>query len=143
MSENFKQIQQQLRLALNEPTVPERLVAHTCRLCEAVVWGQKAEKQLEQNGANLSKQDIVRLTAIGVLGQLALGKCLPDMPSLSVMAQQLADQPWFQNRCNGTARDALHGLHSGVFLRPDTKITKPRPARKAGTGACENNGPVR
>lgn len=140
MSENFKQIQQQLAAALNEPRAPQRLIEQTRRRCEAVVWGRQAEQRLAQQGAPLSQEEIGKLAAISTLGQLALTKRLPDGMSLSHLAQQIADEPCFQRQLGGTAHDTLRSLRSGALMR---QTAQTRAAHRIDGGTRDKQGPVR
>ena len=143
MSENFKQIQRQLQVVLDEPVAPAKLVSQTRRCCEAVVWARESEEQLARQGASLSKEGICRLAAISALGQLALEKRLPDGPPLPALAQQLAAEPRFQRQLGGTAHDVLHALRSGALLRRMAETAQPAPARQPGCETRDKRGPAR
>lgn len=115
--EKFKNIQSALRAAMREPeSVPSALVVRTARRCEAVLAAREAENHLRQ-GKNLSAEEVYDLTAAGLLGQIALGRCLPDGETVPEMTRRLASSPRLRRQLSGTAENALHCLHSGVLVR--------------------------
>lgn len=115
--EKFMNIQSALRTAMREPeSVPSALVARTARRCEAVLAAREAENRLRLGG-NLSAEDVYNLTAAGLLGQLAMGKHLPEDGTVPEMTRRLAASPWLRRHLSGTAEDALHSLHSGALVR--------------------------
>ena len=114
--EKFMNIQSALRTAMREPeSVPSALVVRTARRCEAVLAAREAENRLRR-GENLSTEEVYGLTAAGLLGQLAMGKHLPEDGTVPEMTRRLATSPWLRRHFSGTAKDALHSLHSGALV---------------------------
>ncbi len=128
--EKFMNIQSALRSAMREPeSVPSALVVRTARRCEAVLAAREAENRL-RGGKNLSPEEVYDLTAAGLLGQLAIGKRLPEDGTVPEMTRRLAASPWLRRHLSGTAENALHSLHSGALMRGGMEKTN-------GTGQTE------
>ncbi len=117
----FLNIQSALRAATSAPeNAPTALVRRTARKCEAVLAGREAERLLKQE-AGLPTEEIYDLAAASVLGQLALGKGLPEGRDVSEMRHQLSSSAWFRSRFDGTAEAALQCLRNGTLFRSGTE----------------------
>lgn len=119
--ENFLNIQCALRTATEAPeAAPSGVIAHTVRRCEAVLAGREAERRLKQE-TELPPEKVYDLAAAGVLGQLALGRRLPEGRDISEMQRQLSASGWFRQQLSGTAENALNCLRSGTLLLGGTE----------------------
>lgn len=113
----FTTIQNTLRNATREPqTVPAELMERTALRCEAVVAGREARKMLQQE-SEIPAQEVYELTAACVLGNLAMRKPLPEGSKVPDLIRRLAAFEGLQRQLDGTAKNALLCLDSGILLR--------------------------
>lgn len=122
--------------AMDEPSVPERLVQSTIVRAQAVSAGRRAEERLEREEGKLSPEERTLLAAEGMIGRLALVSSLPEGVAVGQLTEQLASEPRFVRAVE--KGNVLARLKNGELLQ--TAIHQPDGRKQS---VPERNGPRR
>lgn len=114
---NEMTIKNRIESAIGVQSAPEKLVKQTVLRVQGIVAGRNAEQRLEQEGSQLSKEEVAYLTAAGLIGRLAISGPLPEGGSLQQMTEQLVSSPRLQQRLNRPVEETLSRLRSGSLLK--------------------------
>ena len=130
---NEMTIKNRIEAAIGVQSAPEKLVRQTILRVQGIVAGRNAEQRLEQEGEALPKEELARLTAVGLIGRLAVAAPLPEGSSLQQMTEQLAKSPQLQQRLNRPVAETLSRLRSGMLFKElgaQTPVREVAPARE-------------
>ena len=116
-------IKQNITNAFGAPPPSQQLVERTVQRGLAIENGRAAERALAA-GTELTRAEVVRYTAQGVVGRVMLNQRMPAGVTAAEMAQSLAENEKFASAVPQSPEKALSQVRSGSLIKKTAEPAK-------------------